>query len=112
MNRPRTARRPAALVASALLGLALLSGCSSEAGSTSCNLDACTVTFNRGVDASVKVLGAEAKLVAAEGDKVVVEVAGERLSLTVGQPAAQVGGLAVSLDSVSDSNAVVRIARK
>jgi hypothetical protein len=111
MNRPRTAHRAAALVAGALLGLALLTGCGSEGASTSCGVDACTVTFDRGVNASANVLGVEAKLVAADGDKVTVEVAGEQLSLTVGQPAVDAGALSVSLDSVTDSKAVVRIAR-
>jgi hypothetical protein len=113
LNQPRTARRAAAtMMAAALLGLALVTGCSSNSGSTDCSLDACTVTFNRGVDASTKVLGVEAKLVAADGDKVTVEVAGKRLSLTVGQPATEVGALAVSLDRLTDSQVVVRVARK
>jgi hypothetical protein len=105
------------VIAGALLGLALVTGslvtgCSSDNGATDCSLDACTVTFNRGVDASARVLGVEAKLVAADGDKVTVEVGGKRLSLTVGQPATEVGALAVSLDSVTDSKVVLRIARK
>ncbi|HEV7900099.1 MAG TPA: hypothetical protein VGP31_19880 [Planosporangium sp.] len=112
MNRPPTARRQAvALVAGALLGLAILTGCGSEGASTDCSLDACTVTFDRGVNASAKVLGVEAKLVAADGDKVTVEVAGQQLDLTVGQPAVDAGALSVSLESVTDSKAVVRIAR-
>ncbi|NJC67569.1 hypothetical protein HC028_24140 [Planosporangium flavigriseum] len=99
------------MISGVLLGLALLTGCSSDSGSTDCSLDACTVTFNRGVGASAKVLGIEAKLLAADGDKVTIEVAGEQLSLTVGQPATQVGGLAVSLDKLTDSQVVVKIAR-
>ncbi|NJC85080.1 hypothetical protein [Planosporangium mesophilum] len=107
MNRPRAA----ALVAGAVLGLTLLTGCSSEGASTDCSLDACTVTFDRGVNASASVLGVEAKLVAADDQKVTVEVAGQQLSLTVGQPAVDAGAVSVSLESVTDSNAVVRIAR-
>jgi preprotein translocase subunit YajC len=38
-------------------------------------------------------------------------VAGEQLSLTVGQQATQVGGLSVSVDSVTDTEVVIRIAR-
>lgn len=104
-------RRPAALVAGLALGLAVLAGCSSEGASTDCGLDACTVTFDRGVDARASVLGVDAKLVGADGDKVTLEVAGEQLSLTVGQQAVEAGGLYVSLDSADDSHVVVRIAR-
>jgi hypothetical protein len=99
------------MIAGALLGLTLVTGCSSDGANTDCSLDACTVTFDKGVDAKASVLGVDAKLVAADGDKITVEVAGEQLSLTVGQPATEVGGLSVSLDSVSDSQVVVKIAR-
>ena len=75
----------------------------SEGASTDCGLDQCTVTFDRGVEGSVSVLGVDAKFIGADGDQVTVEVAGEQLSLTVGQQAAEVGGLAVSVDSVTDT---------
>lgn len=111
---PRThasVRRLASLIAGLALGLGVLAGCSSEGASTDCGLDACTVTFDRGVDAKASVLGVDAKLIGAKGDQVTIEVAGEQLSLSVGQQAAKVGGLSVSLDSVNDSQVVVRIAR-
>lgn len=105
------ARRAAALLAGLTLGAGLLAGCSSEGASTDCGLDACTVTFDRGVEASASFLGVEAKLVSAQGDQVTVEVAGEQLSLTVGQQATEVGGLQVSLDSVTADQVVIRVAR-
>ncbi|PWU43312.1 hypothetical protein DLE60_26215 [Micromonospora globispora] len=104
-------RRAAGLLAALTLGAALLAGCSSDGADTDCGLDACTVTFDRGVDASASILGVEAKLVGAQGDQVTVEVAGEQLSLTVGQQATEVGGLQVSLDSVTDQQVVIRVAR-
>lgn len=108
----RAARGRVAPVSVALaLALALASGCSSEGADTSCSLDACTVTFARGVDASANVLGIEAKLISAQDDQVTVEVAGEQVSLTVGQAATEVAGLQVSLQSVNDEQAVVRISR-
>ncbi|RIV37883.1 hypothetical protein [Micromonospora radicis] len=117
-NRPstgKTLRTPAGKAAGLLLGLALgaalLTGCSSEGASTSCGLDACTVTFDRGVQASANIFGVEARLVGAEDDRVTIEVAGEQLTLTTGQQAADVGGLAVTLDSVTDSEVKVRISR-
>ncbi|GIJ22621.1 hypothetical protein Vlu01_32450 [Micromonospora lutea] len=106
-----TPTRLAVLLAGLALGAALLTGCSSEGASTNCGLDACTVTFDRGVDARANILGVEARLVEAQDDVVTIEVGGEQLSLTVGEQAADVGGLAVTLDSVTDSEVKVRIAR-
>ncbi|MEU7610055.1 hypothetical protein [Micromonospora sp. NPDC049204] len=104
-------RRVAGLFAGLALGLAVLAGCSSQGASTDCGLDACTVTFERGVDASATIFGIEAKLVGAEGDQVTVEVAGEQLTLTTGQQAAEAGGFAVTLDSVTDQQVKIRVSR-
>lgn len=112
MTQVRSPRRRAAgLLVGGVLGLSILAGCSSEGASTDCSTDACTVTFDRGVDARASVLGVEAKLIGADGDKVTVEVAGEQLSLTVGQQAVNAGNVSVSVDSVTDSQVVVRLAR-
>ncbi|WP_425455294.1 hypothetical protein [Allorhizocola rhizosphaerae] len=89
----------------------LLTACGGEGSNVDCGLDQCTVTFDRGVDASASVLGVEAKLVGAEGDKVTIEVAGEQLTLTVGQPATEANGLNVSVESVTDSQVKIKIAR-
>ncbi|WP_320068014.1 hypothetical protein [Micromonospora sp. RTGN7] len=104
-------RRAAGLLAGLALGAALLAGCSSEGASTDCGLDACTVTFDRGVEASATILGVEAKLIGAQGDQVTVEVAGEQLSLTVGQQATEVAGFAVTLDGVTDQEVKIRVSR-
>lgn len=104
-------RRAAGLLAGLALGVAVLAGCSSEGTSTDCGLDACTVTFDRGVNASTTILGVEAKLIGAQGDQVTVEVAGEQLSLTTGQQATEVGGFAVTLDSVTDQEVKIRVSR-
>jgi hypothetical protein len=108
---PTPLRRTAGLLAGLALGVAVLAGCSSDGADTDCGLDACTVTFDRGVDASASILGVEAKLIGAQGDQVTVEVAGEQLSLTIGQQAAEVGGFAVTLDSVTDQQVQIRVAR-
>jgi hypothetical protein len=102
-----TARVTAALV----VGAGLLVGCSSEGASTDCGIDQCTVTFDRGVEGSVDVLGVDARLIGVRGDQVTVDVSGERLSLTAGQPATEVGGLSVSVASVTDSDVGVQIER-
>lgn len=106
-----TPRRLAVLAAGLVAGLALLTGCSSEGTSTDCGVDQCTVTFDRGVDAKASILGVEARLVGVEGDRATVEVAGEQVTLTVGQQSTEVGGLYVSLESVTDTEAKVRIGR-
>jgi hypothetical protein len=104
---PTTARMVSALA----FGAILLAGCSSEGASTDCGLDQCTVTFDRGVKGSANVLGVDARFISARGDVVTVEVAGERLSLTAGQPASEVGGLSVSVASVTDTQVAVQIER-
>ena len=93
------APRIAALFTSAALGLALLSGCSSD--NVSCGLDQCTVTMDRSTSASASVLGVEAKFVSADSTTVTLEVAGEQIQLTKGQQAVNVAGLQVSLDSIT-----------
>ncbi|MEW2385249.1 hypothetical protein AB0873_24620 [Micromonospora sp. NPDC047707] len=105
------ARRAVGLLAGLALGVAVLAGCSSEGASTDCSLaGSCTVTFDRGVDASASILGVEAKLIGAEDDQVTVEVAGEQVTLTTGQQAAQVGDFSVTLDSVTDQEIKIQVA--
>ncbi|MEU8238748.1 hypothetical protein AB0C07_10915 [Actinoplanes missouriensis] len=102
-------RRLAAAVASAALGLTLLTGCSND--NVDCSLDECTVTIDRETNASVSVLGVEAKFVSADDNTVTLDVAGEQVSLTKGQQAVDVGGLQVSLDSVTQDQVQVQISR-
>jgi hypothetical protein len=104
--------RLARYTAAAVLSLTLLTACGGGEGSdVDCGLDQCTVTFDRGVEANASVLGVEAKVVKVEGDKVTLEVAGQQLALTVGQPATDVEGLQVTLESVTDSQVKVKISR-
>ncbi|MEV4343916.1 hypothetical protein AB0J83_05505 [Actinoplanes sp. NPDC049596] len=86
-------------MASAALGLALLTGCSSD--NVDCGLDQCTVTIQRETSASASFLGVEAKFISADANTVTLEVAGEQISLTKGQQAVEVAGLQVQLDSVT-----------
>ena len=106
-----TARRVAAGFAGLALGMAVLSGCDSQGADTDCSINACTVTFDRSAEAKASILGVEAKVVNVDGDKVTVEVAGEQATLTVGQAGTDVGGFQASLQSVTDSQVVVKIAR-
>ena len=105
-----TTPRLAALLASAALGLAVLSGCSND--NVSCTLDACTVAIDRSTDASVSVLGVEAKFISADANTVTLEVAGEQIQLTKGQQAVDVAGLRVSLDSITPDAVNLQVARQ
>ncbi|WP_025618503.1 hypothetical protein [Salinispora cortesiana] len=109
---PKTPRRAAGLLVGLALGAAVLAGCGSSDGvSTDCGLDGCMVTFDREANAEASILGVQAKLIGAQDDQVTVEVAGEQLTLTTGQPAAEVGGLSVTLDNVSADQVAIRLAQ-
>ncbi|MDI6101462.1 hypothetical protein QLQ12_22855 [Actinoplanes sp. NEAU-A12] len=101
-------RRIAAVLASAVLGLALLTGCGDD---VSCGLDQCTVTIQRETNASVEVLGVEAKFVSADENTVTLDIAGEKIALTKGQQAVDVGGLMVTLTSVTPEAVQVEVSR-
>ncbi|MEV4199968.1 hypothetical protein [Micromonospora globbae] len=105
-------RRAAGVLAGLALGVALLAGCSSEGADTDCSIaGSCTITFQRGVDASASILGVEAKLVGVQDEQVTVEVAGEQVTLLTGQQAAEVAGFAVTLDSVTDQEIKIRVSQ-
>ncbi|MFD1371693.1 hypothetical protein [Actinoplanes sichuanensis] len=106
ISMPR--RRIAAAVASAVLGLGLLTGCGDD---VSCGLDQCTVTIARETNASVEVLGVEAKFVSADENTVTLDVAGEQIQVTKGQQAVDVGGLQVSLTSVTQDDIQIQVSR-
>ncbi|MGH3660430.1 MAG: hypothetical protein ACRDTQ_01035 [Micromonosporaceae bacterium] len=95
------------MFAALLMGLALV-GCGGEGTSTDCNLNSCTVTFDRSVDAKAEVLGVEAKLVGVKGQDVTLEVAGNEVTAPVGQPV-DVEGFKVEVTEVTDSEVVVKI---
>jgi hypothetical protein len=105
----KPSRRVVAALASATLGLALLSGCSSD--NVDCGLDQCTVTLQKEVNASASFLGVEAKFVSADANTVTLDIAGEQISLTKGQQAVEVAGLQVSLDSVTGDTIGIQVSR-
>jgi hypothetical protein len=93
----------------AAFGAALLTGCGSDG--VNCGVDQCTVTIQRETNASVEVLGVEARFVSADDDTVTLQVAGQQVTLTKGQQAVEVGGLQLSLDSVTQSAIQVQVSR-
>jgi hypothetical protein len=102
-------RRVAAALSATVRGLAMLAGCGSD--NVSCGVDQCTVTIDREVNASASVLGVEAKFVSADANTVTLQVAGEQVTLTKGQQAAQVGGLQVSLDQITGDTVSFQVSR-
>ncbi len=76
---------------------------------TECQVSGCTITFDRGVDAKASVLGMDAELVAVNGSTATLRVAGQEVSVPVGetQPA---DGTSVTVQEITTDTVVVRIA--
>ncbi|NVI87307.1 hypothetical protein [Actinomadura sp. BRA 177] len=102
-------RRKLAVISIALLPLGALAACGGENSRTSCNVNSCTVTFDRGVDASASILGVEAELVRVQGQMVTLKVAGQTVTVPVGEGEQEAEGFNVSVQSVTQDNVVVKI---
>ncbi|MEV6349443.1 hypothetical protein [Actinoplanes sp. NPDC051851] len=102
-------KRLAAVLATAVLGATLLTGCGDD---VSCGVDQCTVTIQRETNASVSVLGVDAEFVKADDSTVTVEIAGEQVTLTKGEQATEVAGLEVSLASVTQDAIQLQVSRQ
>jgi hypothetical protein len=87
---------------------AALAGCGGEGSATQCGLDGCTVTFPRDGTGAVSVLGVNAELLGVENGVARIEVAGQTVSLPVGE-AVQVQGFTITAESVTDTEVVVRV---
>jgi hypothetical protein len=101
-------RRLLAAVPLVLLPLGAVAACGGEGTKTNCSLNACTVTFDRGVDASASILGVKAELVGVQGDNVTLRIGGQQITVPVnGEEEAD--GMNVSVQSVTKDNVVVKI---
>ncbi|BAD57275.1 hypothetical protein [Nocardia farcinica] len=104
--------RPRRLIALSLFALLVPLGaaCTAEGpGSTAdCNVGGCTITFTRGVDAQVSVLGVDAQLVAVDGNLVTLKIAGQQVTVPMGEtrPAE---GLDVAVQEVTADQVVVKV---
>lgn len=101
-------RRKLAVLPFALLPLGALAACGGENSDTSCGVNSCTVTFDRGVEASASILGVKAELVRVEGEMVTLKVAGQTVTVPVGD-GEQAEGFNVSVQSVTQDKVVVKI---
>ena len=104
-------RRIPAVIAALALSLTMLAGCGDDGADTDCNLDSCTVTFDRNTDTDASILGVKARIVSVQGDQATVEIAGQQATVTVGQPATEVGSFRAELSSLTSDQVVVRISR-
>ena len=102
-------RRKLAVLPFALLPLGALAACGGENSRTSCDVDSCTITFDRGVDASASILGVKAELVKVQGDLVTLKIAGQQVTVPVGDGEQEAEGFNVSVQSVTQDNVVVKI---
>ncbi|GAA0902692.1 hypothetical protein Vau01_014490 [Virgisporangium aurantiacum] len=103
-------RRLAALALAAALAGSVLAGCSSEGADVDCNLNSCTVTMDRGVDASASVLGVDVKLQSVQGQQVTLDVEGNTVTVPVGADGStQVAGLTVTVQSITDDQVVLQV---
>jgi hypothetical protein len=102
--------RASAAVPFALLALGTITGCGGQGSDTSCTVNSCTVTFDRGVNAQASILGIKAELVAVRGDQVTLKVAGQTVTVPVNGEQ-QADGFNVSVQSVTRDNVVVKIAQ-
>jgi hypothetical protein len=99
-------RRFAAVAAAAVLALGGLSACSSD--NVDCTTNACTVTFDRGVEAKSSVLGVDVKLLGVENGVVRLDVGGTTVSVPV-DGSAEAQGFDITVEKVTDAEVVVRI---
>ncbi|MQY02279.1 hypothetical protein [Actinomadura macrotermitis] len=105
-----SARRSLAVLALALLPLGAVTACEGQNSKTDCGINSCTVTFDRGVDASANILGVKAKLVSVQNETVTLQVGGQQINVPVGDGQQQTdGGFSVSVQSVTKDNVVVKI---
>lgn len=101
-------RRVGLSVLSVLFAAVLVAGCGGQGSQTDCGLDGCTITFPRTGDTSVSVLGIEARLVGVQNGTAEIQVAGQTVTVPVGGEA-NAEGFTVGVESVTDSEVVVRV---
>ncbi|MGH3586085.1 MAG: hypothetical protein ACRDQ0_07145 [Pseudonocardia sp.] len=95
-------------VVSVFAALAFVAGCGGSGSQTDCGLDGCTVTFPRSGEATVSVLGIDARLVGVQEGTAQLEVAGQQISVPVGGET-EAAGFMVGVEQVTDTEVIVRV---
>ncbi|TNY34886.1 hypothetical protein [Thermomonospora catenispora] len=103
-------RRLIAVIPLVLLPLGTVAACGGEGVTTDCSIEACTVTFDRGVEANVSILGVKVELVGVQGDSVTLRIAGQQITLPV-DGWQEVEGFGVQIQSITQEQVVVRISQ-
>ncbi|QFG25954.1 hypothetical protein [Actinomadura sp. WMMB 499] len=104
------ARRKLAILPLVLLPFGAVAACGGTNTETDCGVNSCTVTFDRGVEASASILGVEAELVSVEGETVTLAIEGNNITVPVGdQQPEEAEGFDVSVKSVTQEQVVVEI---
>jgi hypothetical protein len=104
-------RRIAALALSVTLaGAGVLAGCSGDGADVDCNLNSCTVTMDRGVDAQASVLGVDITLKGVANDQVTLDVEGNSVNIPTGDNGStEVGGLSITVQEVTGDKVVLQV---
>ncbi|MBO2455765.1 hypothetical protein J4573_52425 [Actinomadura barringtoniae] len=92
-----------------LLPFGAVAACGGENSKTDCNANSCTVTFDRGVDANASIFGVKAELVSVQNETVTLKIAGEQVTVPVGDGQQQADGFNVSVQSVTKDKVTVKI---
>jgi hypothetical protein len=106
-----SARRSTAaflLVAALSLGVSACTATGPGARSE-CEVSGCTVTFERGVEAKISVLGVDTELTAVEGNVVTLAVGGQPVTVPVGETGS-VQGMNLTVQEITQDKVVVRLA--
>lgn len=86
-------------------------GCGGQGTETQCSISACTVTFDRGVDAEASILGMKVQLVGVKGSRVMLDVAGQQVTVPAGgQTTAE--GFNIAVQEVTQDTVVVKVSRQ
>ncbi|MEV0107743.1 AraC family transcriptional regulator [Nocardia sp. NPDC050799] len=100
----------AALLLSAAASLGISACTTTGPGARSeCEVSGCTVTFERGVQAKISVLGVDTELTSVQGDLVTLSVAGQPVTVPMGE-SGSVQGLNLTVQEVTQDTVVVRLA--
>lgn len=105
--------RVAAIVLLALgLGLGTLTACSGRGATATCDDDkSCTITFDRQKNhAQIDVLGVSVRLISSSDSSATLAIGDRQVTVNKGQTV-KVGNLAVTVEQITSTQVIVKVAR-